>query len=281
MPKPALQDLQGFLDDITSRMAGVYRWKMYPDRACKDEEVVRHTVQTSMLAIILYELERKFGDASHIDLGRLVAGAVLHDVGEGFGGDVRWDLKQHPIVGPLIEAMEHDYFIREVVGALPPDIRDQFFAYYDLQNEREDPTGRFFNAIEQLGYVIRAIDEYRRGSRKLGLEVIAKQHATFERYAADYPSVKMIYDIFRAEVETICASDEGRAVAVEYEAKRSQHHALHPEDVRALLEKLPEEVRRVMLTALFQIQVNGDDGEEKARASHAPLDNGAPPVRLQ
>lgn len=254
MPTPALQELQRFLDNITDRMAGVYRWKMYSDRACQGEEVNKHTVQTSMLAIILYELERAFGDVSRIDFGRLVAGASLHDTGEGFSGDVRWDLKQHPIVGPLIEAMEHDFFVREVVGALPAEIRDRFLAYYQVQDEREDPTGRFFNAVEQTGYVIRAIDEFHRGSRKLGIDVLVKQRKTIEQYAVDYVSVRMVYDAFRAEVETICASEEGQEVLAEYEAKRSQHNALHAEDVRALLAEIPECVRTSMIAALRDLE---------------------------
>ncbi|MDO8621988.1 MAG: HD domain-containing protein [bacterium] len=250
MALDGILNLQQLLDATISRMQRVERWSAYGDRRCRENSAM-HSLDHTFLGRTLYEAERVHGDVRDIDGFRLISALSFHDAGEGMNGDVRWDLKQHPILGPLLEHMERDAFIRDVIGGFPIEARAPIIADYDLQDDRASRTGRFFNAIEVAGYLLRSVAEYQTGgSRLLVLHVFAKQRAALNRHSEEFASIRLLRTHLDPLLDRELATPDGQAVVAEVAASRERTKELRIDDIRELLNVIPEAIRAKMLAAL-------------------------------
>ncbi|MBI4143244.1 hypothetical protein HY480_05215 [Candidatus Uhrbacteria bacterium] len=250
MALEGILNLQQLLDATIGRMQRVQRWSSYGDRRCREDSAT-HSLDHTFLGRTFYEAERVHGDVRDIDGFRLISALSFHDTGEGMNGDVRWDLKQHPIIGPLLERMERDAFIRDVIGGFPIEAQAPIIADYDLQDDRESRTGRFFNAIEVAGYLLRAVAELQTGgSRLLVLHVFAKQRAALDRHAEEFASIRLLRAHLNPLVQRELESPDGQAIVAEVAASRARTRELRIDDIRTLLDVIPEPIRVKMLAAL-------------------------------
>lgn len=254
---------QRFFDEITERLKRITRWSMFGDRRMMTETDVDHSLQTTYLAMCMLWIERDTGDpavAAAIDGERLIALAALHDAGEGVGGDIRGPMKQHPILGPLIRRQERVYFFHEVIGALPAPLAQRIRDIYTLQERKDDPIGAFFWAVEVVGYTIRAMDEYRTGSKTLALDVFFNCWEEMGRLAERYASVRKFRDACRIEVEYALTTEEGKRAREAHDATRVALNGAGLEQAVDILEALTPERCEAMQHALVALakRRNGD-----------------------
>jgi len=199
---------QRFLDEMADGLKSVERWAHYPERKHRDNGL-QHAFQTALLAKIMLAIERESGSADDLDGERIVSAGFLHDVGEWLLGDVRYRVKNDPRVRDSLRSIETELFEQEILAPLPLPVRQALAHASDLQDEHQSRSGRFFNAVERIGYVIYAIREYRMGNHRIGLEVFQRQHETLVRYAEEFASVRAIYGGLRQEVEVALATAAG------------------------------------------------------------------------
>lgn len=92
-----------------------------------------------------------------------------------------------------------------------------------MQDDLALRTGRFFRASEIVGYMIRAVHEYRAGHRPLGQQVFVNQYVDIAMWADEFAAVRVIFGEFRDEVERALredpacvrlAEDRGKAASI-------------------------------------------------------------------
>lgn len=210
-------DFQAYLDTMTEGLRGVHRWAHYQNE--HPENGLEHAFKGTVLAMTMLALERIHGNAEGLDGERILAAATTHDIGEWLLGDVRYQVKADPRVAEPLRAIERELFEREILKPLPPPIREALVHAADLQDDHTSRSGRFFNAVERVGYIIFALREYRRGHGHF-VDVFARQHGPLLRLEQEFASVRMMYDHFRAEVEEALEAPIGRT-AVERQAATS------------------------------------------------------------
>lgn len=137
------------------------------------ESVLEHTgIDIPMLGAMMLAMEIKNGTAQDLDVARLHLAFTLHDVAEALKGDVCFAIK-----GKQDEA-EEDTFFGLIMSVFPPEVREYFNQAYILAEERSDAirskiislssisrNGRFFWAVELVGYFIKILHEVARGYR--------------------------------------------------------------------------------------------------------------------
>jgi 5'-deoxynucleotidase YfbR-like HD superfamily hydrolase len=212
----AFRTFQTFLDDMANGLAGVERWKHFPERKHQDHGL-QHAFQTALLAITMLALEREHGawsseegDDAYLDGERIVAGAVTHDIGEWLLGDVRYSVKQDERVAVPLREIELELYRDEILGNLPESVAGALDHASAIQDDSESRSGRFFNAVERVGYVLFAIREYREGNHKLGMKTFQHQHELLLVHAKEFASVRIIYGQIRDEVEAAHERHYGR-----------------------------------------------------------------------
>lgn len=203
-------DPQRFLDEMADGLQSVERWAHYPERKHRDHGL-QHAFQTALLAKFMLALERAHGSVEGLDGERIVSAGFTHDVGEWLTGDVRWQVKNDPRVKEPLRDIERELYEHEILAPLPEPVREALAHASGLQDDRVSRSGRFFNAVECIGYVIYAIREYREGNHRIGLSVFTRQHETLVRYMEEFASVRIIYGKYRAEIEAALAAARGSA----------------------------------------------------------------------
>jgi len=202
-------DLQAYLDAMTSGLRGVHRWTHY--RHDHPEDGLDHAFKGTFLAMTLLALEREHGDSKDLDGERILAAATTHDIGEWLLGDVRYQVKADPRVAEPLRAIERELYEREILARLPESVRRALVHAADLQDDRESRSGRFFNAVERIGYIIYAVREHRRGHSHF-LDVFARQHGAILRLGREFKSVDTLYSHLQTEVASALEAPTGRAI---------------------------------------------------------------------
>ncbi|MBI4450199.1 HD domain-containing protein [Candidatus Uhrbacteria bacterium] len=198
-------DPQRFLDEMADGLKRVERWAHYPERKHRDNGL-QHAFQTAMLAKIMLAIERELGNADDLDGERIVSAGFSHDIGEWLLGDVRYQVKNDPRVKEPLRAIETELYEQEILAPLPEPVQKALAHASGLQDDRTSRSGRFFNAVEQIGYVIYAIREYREGNHRIGLAVFTRQHESLVRYMEEFASVRTIYGKYLPEIEAALAA---------------------------------------------------------------------------
>jgi 5'-deoxynucleotidase YfbR-like HD superfamily hydrolase len=215
-------DPQQFLDNLTDGLLGVERWAAYPERSHRDNGL-RHAFQTGFLAKAMLALERAHGDARDLDGERIVSAGFSHDLGEWLTGDVRYEVRQDSRVRDALRQIERELFEQEILRPLSEPVQQALVHASGLQDEHESRSGRFFNAVERIGYIIFALREYRRGHAHF-VGVFARQHGPLLRLEKEFTSVRMIYDHFHKEVEEALEAPTGRDAVERQAATLSDAH---------------------------------------------------------
>lgn len=190
--------LQKFITRLTKQIERVWRWRHYEHT--HDQNVLEHTMETTLLTQIVVALENTYGKyAGKLNIYRLLASAINHDLGEGVIGDVTFDIKNDPRVKNGIEEIEREKFLelftqlglqREHHLCVTALFNDSFI----LQDERDTVEGRLFNAIERLGYIIFALRELEYPGRENFVEVLKNSHEQLTEYCKEFVSIQILYE---------------------------------------------------------------------------------------
>ncbi len=196
-----MRSFHDFLDEMAAGLKSVERWRRYPNRKHRDDDL-QHAFQTAFLAMAMLEFERAAGSAEGLDGERIIAAGFTHDLGEWVTGDVIYDVKNDPRVKAHLQDIEDEIFERDVLGRLPTPVADAVRRNASLALDRESRSGRFFNAVEHVGYMLFAIREWRGGDRDLGRQVLTGHLAKCEQYREEFAGFRAFYDPIRDEVRS-------------------------------------------------------------------------------
>jgi 5'-deoxynucleotidase YfbR-like HD superfamily hydrolase len=145
---------------------------------------------------------------------RLMLAFPTHDMGEGKSGDVTYDVKNDDRVkGPLKEI--EDEFVDGMYSKFPDVIRDAFRDAYAVEDEGKNGTtleGRFFNAVERIGYMVFAVPQVRKHKRMSFVRVFRNHHAKLLELSQEFESVRIMYEPYIEFVEDTLRKADAFAV---------------------------------------------------------------------
>ena len=190
------EQLAVLLARLPEALSRVHRWTHMPSLPSSEREtVLEHSYSTVLLASAMLAIEDAHGfHDKPIDRAKVMLAAALHDVGEGTIGDVRYAVKQDPRVREHLAAIECEQ-VEEMLRVLPETVRTAFWEAYRIV-ESDTPEGRFFQAVERIGYMQFAVPQVRRGRMDF-LEVFRMQHEKILELEHEFVSVRMLYDAYR------------------------------------------------------------------------------------
>jgi 5'-deoxynucleotidase YfbR-like HD superfamily hydrolase len=189
----AFDALNSFLLRMASAGLGVRRWKHYPTPSGNTgETITEHHLTTGILALIMLMIEQTHpnGRDSEIHGYHVLMAALIHDMGEIKVDDQPW-AEGATENGQRRKAEEHAY-VRGLLKLLPPQIAAFMQIAYDFDSDNESVTGRFFTAVEAVGYMVCAIPRFKNGELAY-IETFRNQQPRLLEMAKEFVSVQVMY----------------------------------------------------------------------------------------
>lgn len=104
----------------------------------RTESVAEHSWRTALMALLL---RREFPG---VDIDKVVAMCLIHDLGECFTGDIPAFAKTDA------DRDREDALLRQWVTSLPAEVSDAFAAYYDEMDAQETEEAKLYKALDKL-----------------------------------------------------------------------------------------------------------------------------------
>jgi 5'-deoxynucleotidase YfbR-like HD superfamily hydrolase len=146
--------LEDFIREIFIAWKRIRRWQ--GKEGASYENDLEHSFKTAIQTMLFLEIE---GRKTGIDPFEMLVLAVLHDVGEGCTGvDIRYDVKNDSRMRGALAMLEEKNFDSRF-GELPRGVKDELVRIYHLQDDKNASGGKFFAAVEQMGYAFFAREE--------------------------------------------------------------------------------------------------------------------------
>ena len=195
------ESLRKILSETPDMLSQVHRWSHYSSVPRGDREnVLEHTFRAVMLTAAMLAIEEEQGNLLRkLDGERLLLTALIHDIGEGSIGDVLFAVRQDSRIKDALNEIENEK-VNELIKSLPLPVRDRFLNAYQVLGE-DSTEGRFFNAVERIGYAYYAIEQYRDHGRKDFIQVLQRQHPMILDLEQEFVSLKVLYDEYREYVD--------------------------------------------------------------------------------
>ena len=189
----------------------VKRWSHYEELRNNERETVEtHSLVTLWLGAAMLAIERKEGRHT-LDVFRLLLAFAIHDLAEGKTGDVTYDVKNDPRIRKILELIELE-FVEGIFSSFPEVIREVFRDAYAVEGEKDTTIdGRFFNAVERIGYMVFAVPQVKKGRRSF-VKVFKNQHEPLLALSEEFESVRLMYEPYREYVEQTLKREAARAV---------------------------------------------------------------------
>ena len=202
-----IETLQQWVLFVIARAQATKRWGKHSERY-RTQNVLQHTVEQYLLSDMACLIERQFG--TPIDIESILRTSMVHDFGEegrpnenGEGNfDTSWIDKQGDSKEHHQEVERQRY--RAWLDQLPIEepyrsvIIEAYQTAYEAQYA-DTREGRFFNALENLGYVIHMFEELAVGHEKYA-EWIPLHHDLLDGYANEFISIRVLYAKHRPKV---------------------------------------------------------------------------------
>lgn len=212
--KVNLSNLFEYLQGIAEAMERVIRWEKREKIAGQSarENDLQHTFKTVFLTITCAVMENEWRKTYgllpygkvQLDVGLLAMMALVHDIGEIIKGDMPHFEKFKMGSAPQEDELAA---FEEIIRPLPPEVRKHLILVYRRTmfkpNMRiKDREAMFFNAVENLGYLKRAIHECNLGNLHFAPECIELHIPILDEYSRnEFPSLKNWYGLFVKEAE--------------------------------------------------------------------------------
>jgi 5'-deoxynucleotidase YfbR-like HD superfamily hydrolase len=191
-----LDHLTVLLMRLPEMLSRVHRWTHFGSLPSQEREtVLEHAYVTVLLASAMLALEETHGaHVGAIDRGKVLLAAAIHDMGEGRIGDVRYAVRQDPRVRDHLAAIEREQ-VEQMLVDLPEAVHASFWEAFQIIGT-DSVEGRFFQAVERMGYMQYAVPQVQRGRVEF-LEVFRLQHEKLLDLEKEFASVRMLYDPYR------------------------------------------------------------------------------------
>jgi len=184
------------LREIITRLSGVHRWQIFSNKKY-NENVVGHSLETAFLAIIMISLEEQNG-RKKFDKFRVLASAVLHDLAEMVLTDIPWEIKNDPRIKKGLLNIEKELFAK-ILRKFPEEVRLSISSAHNLQYDKRSFESKLFSAVENLGYVCYAWEEYERGNESF-IKVFKNQHLPIMKLVPEVKSLAILYRPYLKEI---------------------------------------------------------------------------------
>lgn len=198
MNKKTLEQTETFLNSLVQLLRKIERWENYPRHT--PESVLEHTFKICVLGLIACLMEKRTG-RDDIDFFKVMSALLVHDWGEGQIGDVTWVIKNDPRIKKIIEEIEKEKLTAFLTKFLPEAMVNNINELVSVQNDIS-AIGKFFRAIESLGYISYALHEIEEhGREEFIANVLEYQYEPIERYSLQFTSIKTIWMEMKPRVE--------------------------------------------------------------------------------
>lgn len=163
------------------------RWRRFKKHT--PENVLEHSYKMALLMQVMLSLEDLYGNHK-LNKYRLLQCAINHDWGEAINGDIPLPSKTEE------NELEEDKAFQQIIDlGIPIMIRDEFPKPINRDDTADQTHKEFWNAFEQVGYVLYAKEEISLG--RLSFWSIVNNHQEqLLTYARKFPSVKLFCQAF-------------------------------------------------------------------------------------
>jgi len=108
----------------------------------RTESVAEHSWRVALMAFLL---KKEFAD---LDMDRVVAMCLIHDLGECFTGDIPTFLKTDA------DRSAEDTLLEQWLRSLPPEIASEMAALYAEMDAQQSPEARLYKSLDKLEALI-------------------------------------------------------------------------------------------------------------------------------
>lgn len=201
---PRVQELFTVFVNAARRLRRNFRWMHFERYATLPDSIrettLEHCVHTFVLALYMLELEEKYGRfKNQLNHKRVLIAALIHDIGEGTCGDVAFKVKNDQRVHDLLLQIEREE-VAAIFERIPEDVRPVFADAYAVVDAKDTLDGRFFNAVERIGYILDAYAQIEDGDDTF-VGVYERQHPAILELEKEFESVRILYNEYRTEIQ--------------------------------------------------------------------------------
>jgi len=199
-----LGNLFSWLQGIAEELGTIVRWKDREKIAGQSvrENDLQHIFKATLLTIVCAISENAFrSPADQLDIGELSIMAIGHDLGEIIEGD---DPHYQKVDNNRKKDVNELAAFRRMVSPLPQKVQERLI--YAVRQTLpgcgeyiDTKEARFFNAIENLMYVKRAIHECRLGNLHFAPKCLERDTKVLKKHSKEFPSLKALYEPYLEE----------------------------------------------------------------------------------
>lgn len=185
--------IEDFLRDIIGSWRGIRRWQGKSDVTYEDD--LMHSFKTAMQALFVLSLEKN--EEVQRQKLEILTLAIHHDVSEAcLGGDVIFPIKKR-LCG-IVDKIEAEEYAKRI-NELPAASAEFLKSVNKIMGNKESVAGRYFDAIEHLGYLsFASLEIYlgkSNGNREQFREVLRRHKPQFLQYCGEFSSLNNFYDL--------------------------------------------------------------------------------------
>lgn len=161
----------------------------------RQESVADHTWRLCLMALLLHD---RFPE---VDFARLVKICLVHDLGEGIGGDI--PAPEQAVVGAKADQERRD--LLDLLSPLPPRQREEIAALWDEYEAAVTPEARLAKALDKLETLL----QHTQGANPPDFDYRFNLDYG-RRYTTGEPIIEAIRQVLDEETERRAAEAEGR-----------------------------------------------------------------------
>ena len=164
------------------------------------ESVAEHSWRLCLMALVLRE------DFPDIDIGKLVAMCVVHDLGEAIGGDVPAPeqarrLARDPTATKSVQERED---LLTLLAPLPETVRSEITALWDEYEAASSPEARVAKALDKLETIL----QHTQGANPPGFDY--RFNLGYGRaFTAGHPVIVRLRELLDTETARLAGSAKG------------------------------------------------------------------------
>lgn len=165
------------------------------------ESVAEHSWRVGLMALVL---RPAFPD---VDLGRLLAICLVHDLGEAIGGDIPAPEQARRLaIEPGGKGAQERRDLETLVATLPLDVRNTVLSLWDEYESATSPEARLAKALDKLETIL----QHTQGDNPAGFDY--RFNLGYGRqYTAGHPILEALRSTLDQETERRARQAEGRA----------------------------------------------------------------------
>ncbi|MDX2059466.1 MAG: HD domain-containing protein [Gemmatimonadales bacterium] len=165
------------------------------------ESVAEHSWRVGLMALVL---RPAFPD---VDLGRLLAICLVHDLGEAIGGDIPAPEQARRLaIEPGGKGAQERRDLETLVATLPLDVRNTVLSLWDEYESATSPEARLAKALDKLETIM----QHTQGDNPTGFDY--RFNLGYGRqYTAGHPILEALRSTLDQETERRAREAEGRA----------------------------------------------------------------------